>query len=106
MSADDKSSDPGTHLADRSIPIGILPLGSATNITRSLGIAGTPAELAEQWRARHVHSFHLVEITHGKCKRRLCTEGFGVGLVAALIKRRAKGKRRMVPTTSSVAGAP
>jgi diacylglycerol kinase family enzyme len=40
-----------THLADRSIPIGILPLGSANNIARSLGIAETPAELAEQWRA-------------------------------------------------------
>jgi diacylglycerol kinase (ATP) len=58
-----------THLADRSIPIGILPLGSANNIARSLGIAGTPAELAEQWRAGHVHSFHLVEVTYGKDKR-------------------------------------
>ena len=82
-----------THLADRSIPIGILPLGSANNIARSVGIAGTPAELAEQWRAEHVHSFHLVEITHGTYKRQLCTEGFGVGLMAALIKRRAKGKK-------------
>jgi len=81
-----------THLADRSLPIGILPLGSANNIARSLGIAGTPAELAEQWRAGHVHSFHLVEVTYGKDKRELCTEGFGVGLMAALIKRRAKGK--------------
>ncbi len=82
-----------THLADRSIPIGILPLGSANNIARSLGIAGTPAELAEQWRAGHVHSFHLVEITRGNYKRQLCAEGFGVGLMAALIKRRAKGKK-------------
>ena len=82
-----------THLADRSMPIGILPLGSANNIARSLGMAGTPAELAEQWRAGHVHSFHLVEVTYGKDKRELCTEGFGVGLMAALIKRRAKGRK-------------
>jgi diacylglycerol kinase (ATP) len=81
------------HLADRSIPIGILPLGSANNIARSLGIAGTPAELAEQWRAGYVHSFHLVEVTYGKDKRELCTEGFGVGHIrrgrralAALVK--------------------
>jgi diacylglycerol kinase family enzyme len=82
-----------THLPDRSIPVGILPLGSANNIARSLGIAGTPAELAEQWRDGHVHSFHLVKVTHGKAKRELYTEGFGVGLMAALIKRRAKGKK-------------
>jgi diacylglycerol kinase (ATP) len=82
-----------THLEDRSVPIAILPLGSANNIARSLSIAGTPAELAEQWRAGHLHSFHLVEVTYGKDKKELCTEGFGVGLMAALIKRRAKGKK-------------
>jgi diacylglycerol kinase (ATP) len=81
-----------THLADRSIPIGILPLGSANNIARSLGIAGTPAELAKQWRVGCVHSFHLIEVIYGKDKRELCTEGFGVGLMATLIKRR-KGKK-------------
>jgi hypothetical protein len=40
-----------------------------------------------------VRSFHLVEVTYGKGKRELCTEGFGVGLIAAMIKRRAKGKK-------------
>jgi diacylglycerol kinase (ATP) len=82
-----------THLADRSIPIGILPLGSANNIARSFGIAGTPEELAEQWRAGHVHSFHLLEVTYEREKRELCTEGFGIGLMAALIRRRARGKK-------------
>ena len=82
-----------THLADRSIPIAIVPLGSANNIARSLGIAGTPVELAEQWRAGRVRSFHLAEVTYGKDRKELCTEGFGVGLMAALIKRRAKGKK-------------
>jgi diacylglycerol kinase (ATP) len=82
-----------THLADRSIPIGILPLGSANNIARSLGIAGTPAELAERWRGGQVHSFHLVEVNYSPDRRELCAEGFGVGLIAALIKRLAKGRK-------------
>jgi diacylglycerol kinase (ATP) len=82
-----------THLADRSIPVGILPLGSANNIARSLGIAGTPAELAEQWRANHVHPYHLLEVAYSEDRRELCAEGFGVGLMAALIKRRASGKK-------------
>src|SRR5262252_9938150 len=81
------------HMEDYSVPIGVLPLGSANNVARSLGIAGTPAELAEQWRAGHTHSFHLVEVTYGKDKKELCAEAFGIGLMAALIKRRAEGKK-------------
>jgi diacylglycerol kinase (ATP) len=82
-----------THLAERSVPIGILPLGSANNIARSLGIAGTPAELTEQWRTSRLRSFHLVEVTYDKESTKLCAEGFGVGLLASLIRRRANGKK-------------
>jgi diacylglycerol kinase (ATP) len=82
-----------THLTDRSVPIGIIPLGSANNLARSMGIAGTPAELAEQWRSGHVQPFHLMEIGRDDGKNDLGAEGFGVGLMPALIKRRAKGKK-------------
>ena len=81
-----------THLADHSIPIGVMPLGSANNVARSLGIAGTPQELAEQWRIGHIRPFHLM-VAKGLGEERLCTEAFGVGLIAALIERRAKGKK-------------
>src|SRR5437868_2564299 len=40
-------------LTDRSIPVALLPLGTANNIARSLGIAGTPQELVETWKADH-----------------------------------------------------
>src|SRR5262249_49044542 len=77
-----------THLADRSVPIGILPLGSANNIARSLGMAGTPAELAEQWRGGHVHSFHLGEVPYGRGQRAVCAEGFWLRLLWGFVKRR------------------
>ena len=51
-----------THLSDRSVPIGVVPLGSANNIARSLGIAGTPQELAERWRKDNVRPFYLIEV--------------------------------------------
>lgn len=81
------------NLADRSIPIGVMPFGSANNIARSLGIAGTPAELAEQWRIGHVQRFHLVKVAEDDIEKEVSVEGFGVGLIPALIKRRAKGKK-------------
>src|SRR5262247_987531 len=80
------------HMQDYSVPIGVLPLGSANNIARSLGIAGTPAELAEQWRTGHVRPFNLI-VVNGLKEKILCTEAFGVGLIATLIERRAKGKK-------------
>jgi diacylglycerol kinase (ATP) len=81
------------HLADRSIPIGVMAFGSANNIARSLGIAGTPAELAEQWRIGHVQQFHLMNVAEDDGEKEVSVEGFGVGLIPALIKRRAKGKK-------------
>src|SRR5262245_12024906 len=36
-------------LPDRSIPIAILPIGTANNIAHSLGIAGKPAEIIGNW---------------------------------------------------------
>jgi diacylglycerol kinase (ATP) len=80
------------HMRDYSVPIGVLPLGSANNIARSLGIAGTPQELAEQWRTGHVRPFNLI-VVNGLKEEIVCTEAFGVGLIATLIERRAKGKK-------------
>src|SRR5262249_27223553 len=81
------------HLTHRSIPIGIMPFGSANNVARSLGIAGTAAELAEHWRAGLVQVFHPMKVERDGEKPALCTEGFGIGLTAALIQRRAKGEK-------------
>lgn len=81
-----------TRLRHRSIPIGILPIGSANNVARSLGIAGTPAELTEQWREAYVKPFKLI-VVKGAEDSTPCVEAFGVGIMAALINRRARGKR-------------
>lgn len=81
------------HLADRSIPIGVMPFGSANNIARSLGIAGTPPELAEQWRSGRVQPFHLIKLVEDSEEKEASVEGFGVGLMPALIKRCANGKK-------------
>ena len=40
-------------LPDRNIPVALLPMGTANNVARSLGIAGTPQELVERWKLDH-----------------------------------------------------
>ena len=81
-----------THLPNRSVPIGVMPLGSANNIARSLGVAGTPQELAEQWSIDKVRPFNLMTVD-GLEHKYLCAEAFGVGVIPTLIKRRAKQKK-------------
>lgn len=81
-----------SDLSNRSIPVGIMPLGSANNIARSLEISGTPAELTEHWREGFVKPFKLM-VVKNQDETTLCAEGFGIGMIAALIKRRAKGKK-------------
>jgi diacylglycerol kinase (ATP) len=74
-----------TKLPDRSIPVALLPLGTANNIARSLGIAGTPQELVETWKIDNTHPFDvgLVKASWGTSR---FLEGFGVGLFAEFLK--------------------
>lgn len=46
-------------MPDRSVPVAILPLGTANNVARSLGIAGTPQELVETWKIEHTFPLNL-----------------------------------------------
>src|SRR5215217_7669308 len=37
------------HTIDCGVPIALLPMGTANNISKSLGISGTPEELISGW---------------------------------------------------------
>jgi diacylglycerol kinase family enzyme len=81
-------------LEDRSTPVALLPLGTANNIARSLGIAGTPQELVETWK---IDSFHPLDVgfVKGSWGTSRFVEGFGVGVFAEFLKiadERAKAK--------------
>jgi diacylglycerol kinase family enzyme len=80
------------NLPDRSVPVALLPLGTANNAARSLGIAGTPQELVETWRIDNTHPLDIGSVK-GPWGTALFLEAFGVGLIPDLLRQASKGKK-------------
>jgi diacylglycerol kinase (ATP) len=71
-------------LTGRGLPLAILPLGTANNIATSLGIRGTPEELAARWtRPSRVHM--SVGRVRGPWGETAFVESVGLGLLARLM---------------------
>ena len=81
-----------TGARDREVPIAILPLGTANNVARSLGIAGTPQELVETWDPEHVAPLDVGAV-RGAWGTSAFIESFGVGAMPAYLLMAAKHKK-------------
>lgn len=81
-----------TGAKDRSIPLAVLPLGTANNVARSLGITGTPIELVESWSVDHCLPLDI-GLARGAWGTSPFIEAFGVGLIPAYLRLAAKGKK-------------
>ena len=69
-------------LAGSGVPLAVLPLGTANNIARALGVEGSLDEVVERWKsARHV-PFDL-GLARGQWGDSRFLEGVGSGLVSA-----------------------
>ena len=79
-------------MPDRTVPVALLPLGTANNAARSLGIAGTPQELVETWRLDNTHAIDIGSVK-GPWGTTLFLEAFGVGAIAEMLRLAAKGKK-------------
>ncbi len=79
------------NMPDRSVPVALIPLGSANNIARSFGIAGTPHEIAESWDLDCWRPFR-VGAAQGPWGKLQFVEGAGLGAIAeAMQSKVAKG---------------
>jgi diacylglycerol kinase (ATP) len=81
-----------TRLPDRTMPVALLPLGTANNIARSLGIAGTPQELVETWKIDNTHPLDVGTVKASWGTSRFL-EGFGVGVFAEFLKAADKSEK-------------
>jgi diacylglycerol kinase family enzyme len=79
------------RLSDRSIPIAILPLGTANNIARSMGIVGAPLELAETLRLDRSRRLDIGS-AQGPWGHRRFVEAVGLGPLAQAIEKGSKRK--------------
>ena len=73
-------------------PLAILPLGTANNVARSLGIAGTPQELVETWDKGHTVPLDI-GLARGAWGVDVFIESFGIGLMPSYLLMAAKEKK-------------
>jgi len=72
-------------LVGSRIPIAVLPMGTANNIARTLGLTGTTfQDLIEGWNAARCVNFD-VGVATGPWGSKCFIEGFGVGLFAEMM---------------------
>lgn len=71
-------------LPSREVPIAILPLGTANNVARSLGVSGLPLPLIESWNADDVQPLYVGEVA-GPFERKVFVEALGIGVFAAFV---------------------
>lgn len=87
--------DVARTLAGRGLPFAVLPLGTANNIAKSLGVEGEPAELARRWNGARRVPFDMGAV-RGAWGQTGFLEGVGAGLVpAAIAAAQRRGKKRL-----------
>lgn len=66
-------------------PLAILPLGTANNIAKSLGVHGTPGRLAAGWKEAAERPYHPIR-AEGEWGCRRLIEGLGFGAITSAVE--------------------
>ena len=73
------------RLRDKNLPVGLLPLGTANNVARTLGVMGKLENTISTWRTSNVKKFD-VGMIYGMKKSQFFLESVGYGLFPKLIR--------------------
>lgn len=87
--------------SDKKLPIAILPLGTANNISKSLGIAGTVPETIASWKTGAIKKYDIGRI-EGLEETHFLVEGFGYGIFPRLMKtmKKVDKEKKNTPETA------
>lgn len=70
----------------KRFPLALLPIGTANNISKTLGIAGEPEDLASSWTPKNIKKMD-VGFVDGLADPNFFIEGFGYGIFPQLMKK-------------------
>jgi diacylglycerol kinase (ATP) len=77
---------------DKQIPLALVPLGTANNIAKTLGITGRPEEVIQTWENGILKPFDVGRIYGLKKEPGFFLEGIGYGVFPRLMKEMKKKK--------------
>lgn len=77
------------NFLEKNWPIALLPLGTANNIAKTLGIKGTPKEIVESWKDATVKKFDVGRVFDVP-ESKFFLESFGYGLFPYLMQEMKK----------------
>ena len=73
------------ELLNNKLPVGLIPLGTANNIARTLGITGKPNDIIESWSQSNIKEYDVGRI-YGLKKAEFFLESIGYGVFPRLMK--------------------
>lgn len=73
------------RFSDKRLPIAVLPLGTANNIAKSLGVSGSNEEIINSWKTASTKKYDIGRID-GLPEPYFAVEGFGYGIFPRLMK--------------------
>ncbi len=74
---------------DKKLPIALLPMGTANNIAKTLGISGGAEEIIRSWKQHEVKKYDVGRID-GIKKNKFFIESYGYGVFPRLMKEMGK----------------
>jgi diacylglycerol kinase (ATP) len=79
----------------KKLPIGLLPMGTANNIARTLGIGGQAKNIIQSWHQKNIKKFDVGKIA-GLKEPAFFLESFGYGLFPKLMQEMKRQKKNSI----------